>query len=111
MNKKYIITKNEEIEKIVKTGKKKVSRYYIIYYIDNNEENYNKYCISVSKKLGKANVRNKIKRRIKDILVKNKMELSKKYVIIIRKVGIEASYEDLKEKLIAEIKGEKNEKN
>ena len=73
MNKKYIITKNEEIEKIVKTGKKKVSRYYIIYYIDNNEENYNKYCISVSKKLGKANVRNKIKRRIKDILVKNKM--------------------------------------
>lgn len=41
MNKKYIITKNEEIEKIVKTGKKKVSRYYIIYYIDNNEENYN----------------------------------------------------------------------
>ena len=39
------------------------------------------------------------------------MELSKKYVIIIRKAGIEASYEDLKEKLIAEIKGEKNEKN
>lgn len=110
MNKKYIITKNEEIEKIVKIGKKKVSKFYIIYYIENNE-NYNKYCISVSKKLGKANVRNKIKRRIKDILMKNKMELSKKYVIIIRKAAVDVSYETLKEALILEIKGEKNEKN
>ena len=109
MNKEYIIKKNEEISLIVKTGNKKVTKFFIIYYI-NNDEAKNMYCISVSKKLGKAYVRNKIKRRIKDILMKNRMEFTKKYVIIVRKAGIEASYEDLKEKLIAEIKGEKNEK-
>ena len=76
MNKKYIIKKNEEIEVIVKKGKKRVSKYFIIYMV-NNDKDYNMYCVSVSKKLGKANVRNKIKRRTKDILMKNKIDLGK----------------------------------
>lgn len=109
MNKQYIIRKNEEIENIVKTGKKTVSKYFIIYNKEDINE-YNRYCVSVSKKLGKAHTRNKIKRRIKDILMKNKIDLSKKYVIIIRKEAVTASYEDLKNILIKQIKGEKNEK-
>ncbi len=106
MNKKYIIQKNEEIKKIVLSGKKSVSKMFIIYNKDNTGTS-NLYCISISKKLGKAYLRNKIKRRIKDILMKNRMELGKKYVIIIRKEAVEASYEDLKKCLIKQIKGEK----
>ena len=33
MNKEYIIRKNEEISLIVKTGNKKVTKFFIIYYI------------------------------------------------------------------------------
>lgn len=109
MNKQYIIRKNEEIEKIVKSGKKTVSKFYIIYNKEDTNT-YNRYCISVSKKLGHAHLRNKIKRRIKDILMKNKIDLGKKYVIIVRKEAVVASYEDLKNILISQIKGEKNEK-
>ena len=109
MNKKYIIRKNEEVEVIVKKGKKRVSKSFIIYMV-NNDKDYNMYCISVSKKLGKANVRNKIKRRTKDILMKNKIDLGKKYVIIIRKEALNVSYKELEESLIKEIKGERNEK-
>ena len=109
MNKKYIIKKNEEIEVIVKKGKKRVSKYFIIYMV-NNDKDYNMYCVSVSKKQGKANVRNKIKRRTKDILMKNKIDLGKKYVIIIRKEALTVSYKELEESLIKEIKGERNEK-
>lgn len=109
MNKKYIIRKNEEIEVIVKKGKKRVSKYFIIYMV-NNDKDYNMYCVSVSKKLVKANVRNKIKRRTKDILMKNKIDLGKKYVIIIRKEALTVSYKELEESLIKEIKGERNEK-
>lgn len=109
MNKKYIIRKNEEIEVIVKKGKKRVSKYFIIYMV-NNDKDYNMYCVSVSKKLVKANVRNKIKRRTKDILMKNKIDLGKKYVIIIRKEALNVSYKELEESLIKEIKGERNEK-
>lgn len=106
MNKKYIIRKNEEISYIVKNGKKKVSKFYIIYNIESNTT-FNMYCISVSKKLGKAHLRNKMKRRIKDILMKNKMELHRKYVIIIRKEAVTASYSELEDVLKKQIKGEK----
>lgn len=110
MNKQYIVRKNEEISHIVKTGKKTISKFYIIYNIESNL-NYNQYCVSVSKKLGKAHLRNKMKRRIKDILMKNKMELNRKYVIILRKEAVIASYNELKDVLIKQIKGEKNETN
>ncbi len=110
MNKEYIIRKNEEISQIVKTGKKSVSKFYIIYNIEREEEN-NQYCISVSKKLGKAHIRNKIKRRIKDILMKNKMVFHRKYVIIIRKDAVNASYNELSENLLKQIKETINEKN
>ena len=73
MNKEYILKKNEEIEKVVKSGKKSVSNFFIIYNKENNSIS-NLYCVSVSKKIGKAHVRNKIKRRIKDILMNIKPE-------------------------------------
>ena len=104
MNKQFIVRKNEEIELIVKRGRKKVSKYFILYYID-SEKIYNQYCVSVSKKLGKAHIRNKLKRRIKDILMKNKMEFNKKYVIIISKEALLVSYKELEANLIDLIKG------
>lgn len=106
MNKQLIIKKSDEIAQIVKTGKKSVSKFYITYNIE-SDTIFNKYCVSVSKKLGKAHIRNRIKRRVKDILMKNRIDLNKKYVIIIRKDAVDASYEELKEILIKQIKGEK----
>jgi ribonuclease P protein component len=65
------------------------------------------YCVSVSKKIGKAHTRNLIKRRVKDILMKNKLFLKRKYVIIVKKEALDASYEDLTKVLINQIKGAK----
>ncbi len=106
MNKKYIIKENYEIESIIKTGKKSVSKYFIIYNVDNSLP-YNMYCVSVSKKIGNAVTRNKQKRKVKDILMKNNIDFKKKYVIIIRKEVLNASYNELCEVLIRQIKGEK----
>lgn len=107
MNKKYIIKENYEIEDIVKTGKKTVSKFFIIY---NKESDviYNKYCVSVSKKIGASHTRNYLKRKIKDILMKNQLDLKKKYVIILRKDVLNASYNELSEVLLKQIKGENN---
>ena len=49
MNKKFIIRKNEEIQEIVKTSKKIVSKYFIIYY-RKNDFSYNRFCISMCRK-------------------------------------------------------------
>lgn len=106
MNKKYIIKKNEEIQKIISNSNKIVDKYFIIYY-KKNSINYNRYCISVSKKIGKANVRNLLKRRMKDILMKNNIDNSNDYVIILRNGIMNLSYIDMKDIIIKLLKGEK----
>ena len=106
MKKKYIIRKNEEIQKIVKKSKKIVSKYFIIYFKE-NDYLYNRYCVSVSKKIGKAHVRNLYKRRIKDILIKNDINNSIDYVIILRNAILNVSYEDIKYELLKVLKGDR----
>ena len=106
MKKKYIIRKNEEIQEIVKTSKKLVNKYFIVYFRKNDFQ-YNRYCISVSKKLGKAHTRNLYKRRIKDILIKNNINNSMDYVIILMNAVIGISYEEMQYELLNTLKGDK----
>ena len=105
MNKKYIIRKNEEIQKIIKKSKKIINKYFIIYYCK-NEFKYNRYCISVSKKIGKAVTGNLYKRRIKDILMKNNINNSNDYVIILRNSILDIDYKIIECELIKLVKGE-----
>ncbi len=104
MNKKYIIRKNQDIEKIIKSNKKIVGKNFIIYY-DTNNLNYNRFCISVSKKIGKANVRNLLKRKVKDILMKNNIDSSYDYVIILRNGVISLTYIEMRDEIINLLKG------
>ncbi len=105
MNKKYIIKKNEEIQNIIKIGKKLINKYFVIYKKDNTLS-FNRFCVSVSKKYGNAVLRNKIKRQIKDILMKNTIKDNNDYVIIIRNELINLSYKDKDESLLNLLKGE-----
>ncbi len=103
MNKKFIITKNEDINKMIENCKSKKTKYFVIYFND-NKLNYNRYCITVGKKNAKANVRNKVKRQIKDILMKNTLNNSKDYVIIVRKQVLYLKYEEIKKEVLNLIK-------
>ncbi len=105
MNKKFIIRKNEEIQNVIKKSKKLINKYYIVYYSKNNLS-YNRYCVSVSKKIGKAHIRNLYKRRIKDILTKFKYDNSTDYVIILRKSILDIQFDKMKDELSLLIKGE-----
>jgi len=105
MNKKYIIRKNEEIKSIIDESKKIVNKYYIV-YSKNNTLGYSRFCVSVSKKIGKAHTRNLYKRRIKDILMKNNINKSCDYVIILRNQILDINYEVMKQELIKLLKGE-----
>lgn len=104
MNKKYIIRKNEEIQKIVNENIKIKNEYFIVYY-SKNDSKYNRYCVSVSKKIGKAVVRNLYKRRIKDILMKNDINNNTDYVIILRNSILNIKYDLIEKSLIKLLKG------
>lgn len=106
MNKKFIVRKNEEIQEIIKKSNKKYNKFFVLYCAKNSLE-YNRFCISVGKKIGKAHTRNLYKRRIKDILMKNNIDSSNDYVIILRTSILGNSYQEISSELLKLLRGEK----
>lgn len=68
MKKKYSLKRNEEIALIVHQRKFVKNNCYILYYQENKENDFSRICLSVSKKLGIAVIRNKIKRQIRSMI-------------------------------------------
>ena len=101
MKKKNIIRSQFEYTKIIKNCKSKKNNYFIIYYSKTDKNN--RYGISVPKKIGKAYLRNKIKRRLKNIIDHNEFNIQKPYdyVIIIRKRLIELNYQEMEKSFIS----------
>lgn len=101
MKKKEIVKNNILFNDIIHTGNKRKNLFFIIY----NKESTNafpKFGIAISKKLGNAVLRNKQKRRMRELLTKNKKIFSKyqDYIIIIRKDFITANFAMLEKELI-----------
>ena len=98
MKKEDIVKNNREFDNIIKKGKYKKNNEFVIYYIDNNKDN-SRFGISVSKKIGNAVYRNKMKRRLRNIIDDYKKDYNnhKNYIIILRRKGIDSSYNTLKD--------------
>ena len=111
MKKYQIIKKEKEFTDIINKCPYKKNNYFVIYYKKNNE--HNRFGITVPKKTGKAHIRNKIKRRIKNIIDQNEfyVQSSYDYVIIIRKRLLELNYQQIEVQLLNLMKkiGEKHE--
>jgi len=71
MKKIYRIKKSDEIELVMKKGFSKANRTFIVYKYRNAAVEKYRVAISAPKKLGKAVVRNKVKRQIRAILQQN----------------------------------------
>lgn len=116
MKKINIIQKSSDFEHIIKNNRSFKYKYYIIYLEKNNTLTPYKFGLSVSKKVTNAVGRNKIKRRLKDIIDKNNYQNNFNCIIIVKKEILSKSYQemsiDLNEafKKLNILKGEKNEK-
>ncbi len=115
MKKKYIVKSTREFEEIIYNGTCNKNKYFVIHHKANNLP-YDRYGISVSKKLGNAVFRNKYKRIIRAILDNYKKTYinNEDYIIILRREAIDKNFEFLKNELFALIntnmKGKKDEK-
>ncbi len=96
MKKKFIVKSTREFDSIIKNGTCIKNKYYVIHYQKNNLL-YDRYGISVSKKLGNAVFRNKYKRKLRAIIdnYKKKYINNEDYIIILRKEAINQKYEVL----------------
>lgn len=101
MKKRDIVTKNQDFSKIIQNSKYIKNNLFAIYYKENNLKN-ERFGISVSKKIGNAVVRNKIKRQMKNIIDKNKNLFKKEidYIIIIRRGILDFNFHQIEDNLI-----------
>lgn len=101
LKKSYRLKKNEEFQKIYKSGRSYATK-GIVLYIDNNEDDQIKIGFSVSKKIGKAHTRNLIKRRMRACMEKNinHTEKSRNFIFLARKPIVEFSYSQIERDMI-----------
>ena len=99
MNKEKILRKSEEFSKIISNQKKCKNKYFSLYY---KESDTTLFGITVPKKVGKAVYRNKLKRRVKNIISNNEnyIQSNYNYVIIIKEPSLELDYEGLENNLL-----------
>jgi ribonuclease P protein component len=82
MDKRNRLRKNEDFKKVYKYGKNYYNRNLIMYIMKNELED-TRIGFTVSKKIGNSVVRNRVKRRIKEIVRKNLKSIKEGYDIIL----------------------------
>ena len=100
MDKLHRVRKNEDFQSIIKDKKRVANSKFVVYYKKNNLSLL-RVGFSVSKKLGKAVVRNKTKRQVR-MMAREIFDQSQSmdYIIIVRNKFLESSYEENKKDLL-----------
>lgn len=91
------LKKDKDFRTVYNRGKSFSNKYLVIYVMKNNLDE-SRVGISVSKKVGKANVRNKVKRRIREsyrLLVDEKIKTGYDIVFIARIPSSTCEYKDI----------------
>jgi len=98
-----IIKKREEFQKVYKYGKSVAGKSVVIYFLENGV-GYCRFGFSVSKKLGKAVTRNRVRRILKEVcrLRKDLFPPGKDYIIVARRGVLGLKYQQV-EKDVAEL--------
>jgi ribonuclease P protein component len=94
------IKDSKSFNDIIKNGKFIKNNYFVIYYKDNESEN-NKLGIAISNKIGKAHIRNRLKRQTRAIIdeYRNMFKNNFNYIIMIRKTCKEAEFTNMNQAL------------
>lgn len=111
MRKLYIVKNSRDFEYIIKNGKCIKNRSYVIYYIKNNLL-YNRFGISVGKKIGNAVIRNKYKRKLRAIIDNSKKVYinNQDYIIILRGSAKDKDYHELEKDFLSLMNNIRKEK-
>ncbi|MFW6268539.1 MAG: ribonuclease P protein component [Bacillota bacterium] len=98
----HSLKKTGEFKKVYRNGKSGATKYLVMYKLKNNLD-YNRYGFSISKKIGKAVIRNKLKRRFREIIRElDKKNIKKSYdlVFIARKPVVNLDFWGLRKDVI-----------
>lgn len=103
-----ILKKNKEYRKVYSQGRSVADRHIVIYCYGNGLE-FSRFGFTVSKKVGKAVIRNRIRRLFKEVcrLNNDKFPVGYDYILLARKDSVGLNYSQIEEiimKLLRRIK-------
>lgn len=100
MNKKYIVKESRVFDEVIETGKK-IKNYNFVIFFKEKKDSPTKYGITIPKKVGKAHIRNNLKRKVRAIIRNYNKNYEKNYncIIIIRNSCLSLSYQELSSSL------------
>ncbi len=95
------IKKNTDFKRVYNHKKSKANTFLVIYKMKNDYD-YSRLGISVSKKVGNAIIRNKTRRRLKEIFRLNEHKIKQSYdiIVIVRIRAKDITYKDLEKNFI-----------
>ncbi|MGL4797595.1 MAG: ribonuclease P protein component [Paraclostridium sp.] len=91
------IKKDSDFRKVYKHGKSFANKYLVMYILDNKSD-FSRVGFSVSKKVGKATIRNKVRRRIREgfrLIGDEHIKIGYDIVFIARVSSKECEYKDI----------------
>ena len=101
MKKEYRVKKNEDISLIFKEGKSVANKQFVLYMLRKKEQEHFRLAVSVSKKLGNAVTRNRIKRLMREAVFQLSGDLKESYdyLLIARKPCVEMDFHEMKKSI------------
>ncbi|MDQ0257563.1 ribonuclease P protein component [Evansella vedderi] len=101
MRKENRLKKNEEFQVVFHRGSSVANRQFVVYHLKKEDQEHTRIGLSVSKKLGNAVTRNKIKRLMREAIREflPKLKGNQDIVIIARKPVIEMDLTQIKSSL------------
>lgn len=100
MNKEHIVKNNEDFQRIINHNKPYKYKDYIIYIEKNSNITGYYFGFSVGTKIGKAVVRNKIKRQLRSIVSKKNYQNGFNCIIIVSSNILKRTYQEMEESLL-----------
>lgn len=95
------LKKASQFSYIYKKGKRTSTALFTLFSVDSKYESY-KIGYSISKKIGKANKRNKLKRRLREIVrTQNLPQNFKNYVLLVRPGAADIEFEEIQKQVIS----------
>lgn len=101
MQSRYRLKKNEDFARVYKKGRRFYNRDLTIVVADNGLKS-KRFGFTLTRKFGKANKRNKVRRRLKEIIRANidAFEDGKDYIIVPKSKCIDLEYDKLEKTLL-----------
>ncbi|GIP40646.1 ribonuclease P protein component [Paenibacillus sp. J31TS4] len=106
MHKENRLAKREDFQKVYRRGKSFANHQFVVYRLEQREPAPLRLGVSVSKKVGNAVVRNRLRRTVKEIVRLNldRLEANVDVIVIARKPVAEMEYAGIQSSLLHVLK-------